>query len=171
MSILILTVSILIMTVTIPIQTVYILILTVPNLIITVTSAVYTAYIITLTVSNLIITVSSSECNEYSYFQACLFFQMIDGANQKLLLYLHIPLFSYVIILSHTWYISLVPTTLFGIIISIVTNQKKKFKLNINLYFIVKPSSDTYITTAAGRLRRGDLLMGPPLKAGERWPP
>ena len=49
--------------------------------------------------------------------------------------------------------------------------SKKTSKLNINLYFIVKPSSDTYITTAAGRLRRGDLLMGPPLKAGERWPP
>ena len=42
---------------------------------------------------------------------------------------------------------------------------------NSILTFIVKPSYDPYITTAAGRLRRGDLLMGPPLKAGERWPP
>ena len=125
MSILILIVSILILTVTILIQTVYILILTVPNLIITVSNAESTAYIVTLTVSNLISTVSNSECTEYSYFQTCLFFQMIDGAKQKLLLYLHIPLFSYIIIFSHIWYISLVPPTVFGIIISVVNNKKK----------------------------------------------
>ena len=69
---------------------------------------------------------------------------MIDGAKQELLLYLHIPLFSYIIIFSHTWYISLVPPTVFGTIISVLNNQKK-FKLNCNLNFIVKPSSDTYI--------------------------
>ena len=99
----------------------------------------------------------------------CLF-RIIDGAKKKLVLNLHIPLFSYLILFSHTWNISLVPPTLFGIIISVVTNQQN-FKLNINLYCIVKPSSDTYLTTAAGRLRWGDLLMGPPLREGERWPP
>ena len=95
---------------------------------------------------------------------------MIDGAKQKLLLYLYIPLYSFIIIFSHTWYISLVPPTLYGIIISVADNLNI-FKLNSNLNFIVKPSSDMYILTAAGRLRRGDLIMGPPLKAGEWWPP
>ena len=49
--------------------------------------------------------------------------------------------------------------------------RKQNPKGNSILTFIVKPSYDPCITTAAGRLRRGDLIMGPPLKAGEWWPP
>ena len=49
--------------------------------------------------------------------------------------------------------------------------SQQSSKGDINLTFIVKPISNPYVLTAAGRLRRGDLLMGPPLKAGWRCSP